>query len=132
PADSGDFRLPLDVKPTHYDLTIESLTNFFSLDVKKETSTIVFNSADLKLNNASLYSDELKQVDNSPSLEDKAERCVLSFSTPLPVGSKAILSIGFSGKLTGAMMGYYKSSFEHGGTKKYYTLTQFDVCIRSR
>ncbi|KAG1728236.1 hypothetical protein EDB19DRAFT_1913890 [Suillus lakei] len=109
-----------------------SLTNFFSLDVKKETSTIVFNSADLKLNNASLYSDELKQVDNSPSLEDKAERCVLSFSTPLPVGSKAILSIGFSGKLTGAMMGYYKSSFEHGGTKKYYTLTQFDPTAARR
>jgi aminopeptidase 2 len=24
PTDSGDFRLPLDVKPTHYDLTIKT------------------------------------------------------------------------------------------------------------
>jgi aminopeptidase 2 len=110
-----------------------SLTNSISLDVKKETSTIVFNSANLKLNDASLYSDELKikQVDPSPSLDDQAERCVLSFSTPVPAGSKATLSVGFSGELTGAMMGYYKSSFEHDGTKKYYALTQFEVCIRS-
>lgn len=140
PTDS--FRLPLDVKPTHYDVTIKTdLENSLfegvvkiNLDVKKETSTIVFNSADLKLNDASLYSDELNimQVDPSPSLDDKAERCVLSFSTPVPAGSKATLSIGFSGELTGAMMGYYKSSFEHDGTKKYYTLTQFEPTAARR
>jgi aminopeptidase 2 len=142
PTDSGDFRLPLDVKPTHYDLTIKTdLENSIfegvvkiDLDVKKETSTIVFNSANLKLNDASLYSDELKikQVDPSPSLDDQAERCVLSFSTPVPAGSKATLSVGFSGELTGAMMGYYKSSFEHDGTKKYYALTQFEPTAARR
>lgn len=142
PADSGDFRLPLDVQPTHYDVTIKTdLENSrfegvvkINLDIKKETSTIVFNSADLRLNDASLYSDELKisQVDPSPSFDDKAERCVLSFSTPVPTGSKATLSIAFSGELTGAMMGYYKSSFEHDGTKKYYTLTQFEPTAARR
>ncbi|KAG1778533.1 hypothetical protein EV702DRAFT_967778 [Suillus placidus] len=142
PTDSDDFRLPLDVKPTHYDVTIKTdlESSIFEgvvkidLDVKKETSTIVFNSADLKLNDASLYSDELKikQSDPSPSLDDKAERCVLSFSTPVPAGSKATLSIGFSGELTSAMMGYYKSSFEHDGTKKYYTLTQFEPTAARR
>ncbi|KAG0705166.1 hypothetical protein DFH29DRAFT_907854 [Suillus ampliporus] len=142
PADSGDFRLPLDVNPTHYDLTIKTdLENSIfegvvkiNLDVKKETSTIAFNSADLKLNDASLYSDALKikQLDTSPSFDEKAERCVLSFPTPLLAGSKATLSIGFSGELTGAMMGYYKSSFEHEGTKKYYTLTQFEPTAARR
>ncbi|KAJ8587988.1 hypothetical protein M405DRAFT_277524 [Rhizopogon salebrosus TDB-379] len=142
-ADSGDdFRLPLDVKPTHYDLTVKTdLENSkfegvvkIELDVKKETSTIIFNAADLKLNDASLYSDtlKLKQVDTSRSLDDKAERGVLSFSTPLPAGSKATLSIAFSGELTGSMMGYYKSSFEHEGTKKYYTLTQFEPTAARR
>ncbi|KAG1730487.1 peptidase M1, membrane alanine aminopeptidase, partial [Suillus occidentalis] len=136
-------RLPLDVKPTHYDVSIKTdLENSlfegvvkieYPADVKKKTSTIVFNSADLKLNDTSLYSDELKimQVDHSPSLDDKVERCVLSFSTPVPAGSKATLSMSFSGELTGAMMGSYKSSFEHDGTKKYYTLTQIEVHIRS-
>ncbi|KAG2116512.1 uncharacterized protein F5147DRAFT_673191 [Suillus discolor] len=142
PTDSGDFRLPLDVKPTHYDVTIKTdLENSIfegvvkiDLDVKNETSTIVFNSADLKLNDAALYSDQLKikQVDPSPSFDDKAERCILSFSTPVPAGSKATLSIGFSGELTGAMMGYYKSSFEQDGTKKYYTLTQFEPTAARR
>ncbi|KAG1832677.1 hypothetical protein EV424DRAFT_1627020 [Suillus variegatus] len=142
PTDSGDFRLPLDVKPTHYDVTIKTdLENSIfegvvkiDLDVKNETSTIVFNSADLKLNDAALYSDQLKikQVDPSPSFDDKAERCILSFSTPVPAGSKATLSVGFSGELTGAMMGYYKSSFEQDGTKKYYTLTQFEPTAARR
>lgn len=142
PTDSDNFRLPLDVKPTHYDVTIKTdLRNSIfegvvkiDLDVKKETSTIVLNSANLKLNDASLYSNELKinQVDLSPSLDDKAERCVLSFSTPVPAGSKATMSIGFSGDLTGAMMGYYKSSFEHDGTKEYYTLTQFEPIAARR
>lgn len=142
PTDSADFRLPLDVKPTHYDVTIKTdLENSIfegvvkiDLDVKNETSTIVLNSADLKLNDAALYSDQLKikQVDPSPSFDDKAERCILSFSTPVPAGSKATLSIGFSGELTGAMMGYYKSSFEQDGTKKYYTLTQFEPTAARR
>ncbi|KAG2146914.1 uncharacterized protein EDB93DRAFT_1085716 [Suillus bovinus] len=142
PTDSRDFRLPLDVKPTHYDVTVKTdLENSIfegvvkiDLDVKNKTSTIVFNSADLKLNDVSLYSDALKikQVDSSPSLDDNAERCILSFSTPVPAGSKATLSIGFSGELTGAMMGYYKSSFEHDGTKKYYALTQFEPTAARR
>ncbi|KAG1808359.1 hypothetical protein EV424DRAFT_1558330 [Suillus variegatus] len=55
-----------------------------------------------RLSQVEQHSNELKikQVDNSPSLNDKAEYCVLSFSTRLPAGSKVILFIGFSGELT--------------------------------
>ena len=35
----------------------------------------------------------------------------------------------FGGKLTGSMMGYYKSAWEYEGTTKYYALTQFEVRI---
>ncbi|KAH7930860.1 hypothetical protein BV22DRAFT_1101563 [Leucogyrophana mollusca] len=136
------FRLPLDVSPTHYDLTVKTdLDNHtfrglvkIDLDVKKETSSIVFNTAALELGDASIYSDTLKinQADGSRSIDAEAEWGILHFPTALPAGSKAKLSIEFSGELTGAMMGYYKSSFEHEGKKKYYALTQFEPTAARR
>jgi len=97
--------------------------------VKNETSTVVFNTSALDIRDVSIYSQTL-QSQQSPSSQfsDKAlERATLQFLTPLPAGSKAELRVGFQGNLTGAMMGYYKSSWEHEGKKKYYALTQFEV-----
>jgi len=45
----------------------------------------------------------------------------------LSAGSKAELKIHFEAKITGNMMGYYKSSWEHEGKTKNYALTQFEV-----
>lgn len=99
------------------------------LDVKKETSDIVFNSADLNLGSASIHSDALQteQVDSSRTYDKKQERTTLHFAKPLPAGSKATLRISFDGTLTGNMKGYYRSSYEVDRVKKYYTLTQFEV-----
>ncbi|KAH7916009.1 hypothetical protein BJ138DRAFT_763827 [Hygrophoropsis aurantiaca] len=136
------FRLPLDVTPTHYDITIKTDLDKFTfeglvkihLDVKKETSSVAFNVAALELGDASIYSDALKisQGAATRSIDADAEWGTLQFPTALPAGSKAKLSIGFSGELTGAMMGYYKSSFEHEGTKKFYALTQFEPTAARR
>lgn len=91
---------------------------------------MVFNSADLNLGNASIHSDALQtqQVDSSRSYDSEQERTTLHFATPLPANSKATLKIAFDGALTGNMMGYYRSSYEADGKKKYYSLTQFEVC----
>ncbi|KIJ69473.1 hypothetical protein HYDPIDRAFT_24310 [Hydnomerulius pinastri MD-312] len=139
---AGDFRLPLAVKPTHYDLTVktdlkqeifEGLVKI-DLNVAEDTSTIVFNVADLEVSDVSLYSHGAgtKQVDASRSFDSEAERGTLTFPTTLTAGSKVTLSIGFSGKLTGAMMGYYKSSYEQDGVKKTYALTQFEPTAARR
>jgi aminopeptidase 2 len=99
--------------------------------VKNETSTVVFNASALDIGDASIYSHAL-QSRQTPSvqLSDKAlERVTLQFLNPLPAGSRAKLQICFQGKITGAMMGYYKSSWEHEGNKKYYALTQFEVWL---
>ncbi|TFK42895.1 peptidase family M1-domain-containing protein [Crucibulum laeve] len=136
------YRLPIDVKPTHYDVTIktdlESLTfeGFVktSLDVKKETSKIVLNTSDLELGKVSVYSDALKseQAPISDSFDKSQERIAYELSNTLPAGSKAEIKIRFSGKLTGSMMGYYKSSWEHEGKTKYYALTQFEPTAARR
>jgi hypothetical protein len=79
----------------------------------------------------SIYSDALKteQVQSGESLDIVSERITYQFPNALPGGSKAELKIGFSGELTGSMMGYYKSSWEDEGKKKHYALTQFEVSL---
>jgi aminopeptidase 2 len=100
-----------------------------SLQIKKETSTVVFNVADLELSNISLYSEALgiQQVPAALTFDKEQERAVVHFANPLPATSKARLQVGFQGKLTSSMQGYYKSSWENEGKTKDYALTQFEV-----
>lgn len=139
---SDDFRLPLDVKPKHYDLTIktdlsrdvyEGVVNV-DLEVKKQTSTIVLNVADLDISDVILHSHALQneQPDTTRSLDAKSERVTFCFPNALPASSEATLSITFSGKLSGSMMGYYKSSYQHDGSTKSYALTQFEPTAARR
>lgn len=60
----NQYRLPVDVKPIHYDVTIKTdleKTEYqgfvkISLDIKKDTSRIVLNSSELKLGSAYVLS----------------------------------------------------------------------------
>lgn len=100
-----------------------------SLDVKKDTSKIVFNAADLKLSNIALTTSGAKSSSFSPASIDfdtKMERCALEFPHAIPADSKAQLKIAFEGPLTDALMGYYKSTGGEDG-KEVYALTQFEV-----
>ncbi|KAJ8469486.1 hypothetical protein ONZ45_g16876 [Pleurotus djamor] len=142
PTTQDQYRLPLNLKPTHYEVTIktdlEKLT--FSgfvkahLEVKEETSQVVLNTADLELGTASLYSEESQQelLQSDYTYDSVQERATFHFPSPLPAGSKAQFQVAFSGELTGSMTGYYKSSWEHEGKTKYYALTQFEPTAARR
>lgn len=137
-----EYRLPLDVKPVHYDVIIKTDLEQFTfegvvkinLDVKTETSKVVLNTAELDLKKVSVYSDALQtaQTPIGQSVDLVQERIAYELSTPLPASSKAELSVSFSGKLTGNMTGYYKSSWEHEGKTKHYALTQFEPTAARR
>ncbi|TBU29067.1 peptidase family M1-domain-containing protein [Dichomitus squalens] len=141
PKDASDLRLPTDLKPTHYDLTVwtDLETNKFEgivhvdLQVIKETSKVVLNTANLQLGEASLHSDVLQSVQNEHTREfdEKHERGTFYFSKALPAKSQARLSIPFKGELTGDMMGYYRSTGGKNGEFKY-TLTQFEPTAARR
>ncbi|CAA7267619.1 unnamed protein product [Cyclocybe aegerita] len=145
PAPSGDsdqYRLPTNVKATHYDVTIKTdlekltfrgLVNI-SLDVNAGTSAIVLNTSNLELGAATLYSNALsaEQAPTVSSFDKTQERTTFQLTQNLPAGSKAELKIAFSGELTGNMMGYYKSSWEHEGKTKHYALTQFEPTAARR
>ena len=66
---------------------------------------------------------------SSASFDETQERIAYEFRHALPADSKAELEMVFGGKLTGSMVGYYKSAWKHEGTTKYYALTQFEVRI---
>ncbi|KAF9054698.1 leucyl aminopeptidase [Panaeolus papilionaceus] len=137
-----NYRLPTSVKPTHYDVTLRTdleAENFaglvkINLNVKEDTKSISFNTSELELGKATLYSDALKKdvTITFAGFERSQERTTYELSDTLPAGSKAELKISFSGKLTGSMMGYYKSSWEKDGKKINYTLTQFEPTAARR
>ncbi|KAG8809158.1 Aminopeptidase 2 mitochondrial, partial [Serendipita sp. 401] len=131
------YRLPKSVKPLHYALTVKTDLdglNFeghvaIDLDILEETSTIVFNVADLDLDQVSLHSEALKteQIQIAEQSFDKdLDRCTVQVATPLPAKSKAQLRVAFKAQLTNKMTGYYYSHTEIDGKKVYYTLTQFE------
>lgn len=132
------FRLPRQVTPSHYDLTVlsdlESLT--FSgivtvhLDVHEETDKVIVNlSPKLGVGKAVVASDALKTESRNVTaldLDGKHERATASLAAKLPKGSKATITIPFEGAIDKSMTGYYQSSWEHEGKKGSYALTQFE------
>lgn len=103
-----------------------------SLDIKEQTSTIVFNVMDLELNHVAIVPAASKiQILSALTFDKKMGRASVNLHTALPAGSKAQLQVGFQGQLTSSMQGYYKSGWEHEGKTKYYALTQFEVSFFS-
>ena len=85
-----------------------------SIDILKTTKVITFYAAaELGLGLATLVvassAAELAPVETK--FDTSTQRASLIFAEELPVGSKAILRLGFEGVLTNSMTGYYKSSW---------------------
>ncbi|KAF8985615.1 leucyl aminopeptidase [Cyathus striatus] len=139
---TDQYRLPTNVKPTHYDLAVKTdledlkFEGFvkISLDVKEETSKVVLNVSELELGNVLVWCDALdkEQAPVNSHFDSVSERVVYELKSPLPTGSKAVVKIGFSGKLTGSMMGYYRSSWTKDGKTNFYALTQFEPTAARR
>ncbi|KAJ7667400.1 leucyl aminopeptidase [Mycena rosella] len=137
PASPADkYRLPTDVKPSHYNLTfytdLKSLQfgGFVTieLDILRDTSAIILNcSDDLDLKNASVHcaSLEANQFQSAQIADKELGRVTLNISAALPAGSKAQLKIHYNAPLRGSMNGYYKSAWKNEGQTEYYALTHF-------
>ncbi|KAF4618596.1 hypothetical protein D9613_009661 [Agrocybe pediades] len=127
-----NYRLPTNVKPVHYDLTIKTDLKSFSfqglvkvdIDVLEDSSSIVLNNLDLDISEAYISSD-LTKFEKISSTHTSQERTTFDLPNALQTGSKAQLKIHFSGKLVTGLTGYYKGSFEKDGATKYYAVTQF-------
>ncbi|KAH9030818.1 leucyl aminopeptidase [Lactarius hengduanensis] len=130
---SDHYRLPTEVRPRHYDLTIrtdlekEKFTGFVIIDLEivKATKVITFNAAaELLLGPATLAlaPSSTHLAPTETSFDASTERASLTFAEELPAGIKATLHLGFESELTDSLTGYYKSTWDKG----IYALTQFE------
>jgi hypothetical protein len=80
-----------------------------SLEVKEDTSQIIFNSFSLNLGDVTLRSDAISNGASvkaqNVELSSKTERAIANFGATIPAGSKAQLGVRFGAKLTGSLLG---------------------------
>ncbi|KAJ2992947.1 hypothetical protein NUW54_g7816 [Trametes sanguinea] len=105
-------RLPTDVVPSHYDLTIHT---------DLENATFNGRLSDISLQVADRQDTCMALESASDSL---ADRGIIVFPEELPEDSDARLTINFKGRLTRSLRGYYMAVGGKDG-KVVYSLTQF-------
>ena len=83
------------------------------LIIKAETDEIVLNTRELKLENAEilLEREQASEKASNISYNETCQRVFLKFSSLLPAGRKAWLSIKFQGGITSDMSGFYRSKY---------------------
>ncbi len=90
----------------------------------------MLNSLGLNLHDAHVSIDASKedwQKVSSIASNTQKERVAFHLASPIPAQTKAKLKLNFDGLLTDSMVGYFRSSWEDEGEKKYYGVTQFEV-----
>ncbi|KAI9704105.1 MAG: Aminopeptidase 2 mitochondrial [Candelina mexicana] len=129
--------LPTNVKPLHYDLTLEPNFEKFTyegrvvidLDVLEDSTSIALNTLDLDLHTTKVSSGN-EVITSSPkiSYNEDTQTTTVSLPKSLSKGSKAQLTHTFTGTLNDHMAGFYRSSYKgEGGEKKYIATTQMEA-----
>ncbi|OJJ62910.1 hypothetical protein ASPSYDRAFT_86560 [Aspergillus sydowii CBS 593.65] len=128
--------LPTNVKPTHYDLTLEPNFETFKYDgtvvidlqVVEDTTSISLNSTEINIHTATVSS-QGSVVSASPeiSLNDDKQEATIKFSDVIRTGTSAQLKLTFTGTLNDNMAGFYRSSYKTSdGETKYIASTQME------
>lgn len=135
------WRLSRDVLPVAYHLTLTpDLANFtfrgqetVEIEVKRPTAKITLHALDLKIESAVAewdgeYGDlRLHRLISTKVVPNKKyETMTLCFDQTIKPG-KARLMIFFSGELNDKMHGFYRTSYQVGGEKRWGAATQFEA-----
>ncbi|KZF24783.1 hypothetical protein L228DRAFT_245796 [Xylona heveae TC161] len=132
----GRVVLPTNVKPVHYDLTLEpNLEDFtykgtviIDLDVVDDTTSISLNTLEIDIHSTKVTSGSTL-ISSSPKLSynEDTQTTTVSFDKTIPAGSKAQLTQTFTGILNDKMAGFYRSSYKgSNGETKYIATTQME------
>ncbi len=126
--------LPTDVQPTRYRISLTPNidaatfkgTVFVYLDVHARTSEIVLNAVGLEISASSVLGSDGMQ-DARVTYDKGRDRAIIAFDRPLEAGTNAMLSMEFTGSLTNALTGLYRSEYTLAdGTKATMVTTQFE------
>ena len=129
--------LPKNVKPVHYDLTLEPNFETFKFegtvvidfDVVEDTTSIALNTVELDIHETTVESNGAT-VTSSPELSynKDTQTTTITFDQTIPAGQKAKLTQRFTGTLNDDMAGFYRSSYkDENGNTKYMATTQMEA-----
>jgi aminopeptidase 2 len=129
--------LPQNVKPVHYDVTLEPNFETFKyegtvvidLDVVESTSSISLNTLDIDIHETKVLSGS-NVITSSPrvSYNEDTQTTKVEFDEKLKAGSKAQLVQKFTGTLNNNMAGFYRSSYKgENGEDKSIATTQMEA-----
>lgn len=99
-----------------------------SLDVVEDTTSISLNAFELTIHSAKVVVGD-KTISDSPKLSfnEDAQTTTVSLDQTIPGGSKAALTLTFTGVLNDQMAGFYRSSFKaEDGSTTYMATTQME------
>lgn len=128
-------RLPLNIEPINYVLTLKPNLNDFvfggeveiEIKIKTETNQILLNSIELEFDKATLDYKLYKIDSESIKFCEKSEVATINFKETLEPGI-AILIIKFTGILNEKLKGFYRSVYQlPSGEQKYAAVTQFEA-----
>jgi aminopeptidase 2 len=133
---AGREVLPKNVKPLHYDLTLEPNLKTFKyegtvsieLDVVEDTKSISLNTLELDILETTITVGG-KTISSSPKLQydEDSQTTKIEFEETIPAGQKAVLYHKFSGNLNDNMAGFYRSSYKGAnGEDAYIATTQME------
>ncbi len=131
------YRLDRTIEPLVYHLTLEPDLKKFKFRgsesvvfyAKKPFSKITLNAAELKIKKAFLRGGKLKETlpARKISYNSKLETATFDFGRLLKPGQADCLCIEFEGTLNDKMHGFYRTSYEARGRKRWGATTQFEA-----
>ena len=135
-AQKSDFRLPENVRPLRYQVTLEPNLEKFTFDgsadigivVNEETDTIVLNAIELQIASAVITDKQGGTAKATDVIFDQnRERVSIILPSQLEVGNHT-LHLKFSGYLNDQLRGFYRSRYlDAEGAEHFMATTQFEA-----
>ncbi len=134
-ATSTQFRLPANVRPVRYDLTLTPNLEGFTftgdesieLDVVEATDSVTLNAAELEIAGAELTLADGTELPATVVMGEETERATFRVGQTVTPG-KATLHVRFTGTLNDQLRGFYRSRYVGpDGETRHLATTQFEA-----
>ncbi|GME73112.1 unnamed protein product [Ambrosiozyma monospora] len=131
----GRQLLPTNVKPSHYDLTLEPNFTTFKFDgeetieltVQEDSDFVSLHTLELELLESKLTTSKGDFKPTAVTYNEDDQTSTFKFDDKVLVKGETVkLYIKFIGELNDKMAGFYKSTYEENGETKYLATTQME------
>lgn len=92
------------------------------LDVNEDSSSVTLNTIDIDIHSAKIAETSAQDI----AFDTEKQTATFKFPNGFTKGEKITLDIDFTGTLNDNMAGFYRSSYEQDGEKKYLATTQME------